>query len=227
MSGGAEKAFKEAEELSRQIMVREKLSDETMAINEALGILMYSRIAEITDDRSFSEQYDELINEIHPRDVRDLLKLRLSHPRAYYAKPGARRIASDRDLLFQMRELLPDDLTERPHDEQDELLRDANMQLRRPPSSGRPMTRPERVIWKRCVRLARHFDPRDPETEVLGTMAVLSFEHELDGRTGEIPMREVLRALKQRLKNPERFQERIERTRPLADLHFAETLPQA
>ena len=227
MSGAVGEAYEEAQELSRQIMIREKLKDESWAVGEALVVILYPRLGEITGNRSFSEQYDEMVDEIHPREVRDLLQLRLSNPKAYFVKPGARRIAADRGLLARMRDDLPTNLPDRPHEEQDLLIRDVNLRLRKPESPGRPMTRPERAIWKRCVRLARNFDPHAPETEVFATMTVLCFEHQLDGKTGEIPVREVLHALKQRLKQPERFQARIERTRPLADLHFAESLPQA
>jgi len=78
-----------------------------------------------------------------------------------------------------------------------------------------------------AFRLAHRFDPHELEVEVFATAAVLCFEHQLDGKTGTIPVREVLQALKQRLKEPEKFQQHIERTGPLPDLHFAENLPQA
>ena len=169
---------------------------------------------------------DELLQnhiaQVRPAEVRDLLQVRLERPGEYHARPAARHLARHPDKRAAILELLPVEFVQpcEPIEVTYEELADEVLRPR-----GRSMTRTERDIIRRCERIAKRMERAEPDHDnapvnyIAHTVCTLTLEARLNGQEDGVPLREVLRTLKQWLRNPSACFMRRDRLLPVAALY--------
>ena len=87
------------------------------------------------------------------------------------------------------------------------------------------MTRTERDIIRRCERIAKRMERAEPDHDnapvnyIAHAVCTLTLEARLNGQEDGMPLREVLRTLKQWLRDPSAYFMRCDRLLPVAALY--------